>query len=131
MGRDFRVQGFNAYRERFGLARLAGWDDVTGDDHVKGALKALYRDVDQIELFVGLMAEQSKDGALFGLLLNTMVASDAFTQALTNPLLSQNVFTEANFTRFGLGEIAATPSLQALVDRNVLGGSNVKASFAA
>ncbi|MEO9063275.1 MAG: peroxidase family protein [Burkholderiaceae bacterium] len=131
MGRDFRVQGFNAYRARFGLARLAGWDDLTSDDKVKGALKALYRDIDQVELFVGLMAEESKDGALFGLLLNTMVASDAFTQALTNPLLSRNVFTEANFTRFGLGEIAATPSLQALVDRNVLGGSNVKASFAA
>ena len=129
MGRDFRLQGFNAYRERFGLPRLTGFDDLTSDATIEGALQALYRDIDQVELVVGLFAEEAKDGALFGLLMNVMVASDAFTQALTNPLLSRNLYTEDTFTAYGLAQIDATPSLQALVDRNVLQGAGVKASF--
>ena len=129
MGRDFRLQGFNAYRERFGLPRLAGWDDLTSDAAVRDRLQALYHDIDRLELVVGLLAEEAKDGALFGTLMNVMVASDAFTQALTNPLLSRNLYTEDTFTAYGLGEIAATPSLQALVDRNVLAGAGVKANF--
>lgn len=129
MGRDFRLRGFNDYRERFGLKRLADWDALTGDDRVQGALKALYRDIDQVELVVGLFAEQASGGALFGALMNTMVACDAFTQALTNPLLSKNIYNADTFTAYGLEQIDATPSLQALVDRNVLEGSQIKATF--
>ena len=129
MGRDFRLQGFNAYRVQFGLDRLSGWDQLTRDPQVKSALQALYRDIDQLELVVGLLAEDAQDDALFGPLMNVMVASDAFTQALTNPLLSTNIFNEATFTKYGLDQIAATPSLQALVARNVIAGLEVKATF--
>ncbi len=129
MGRDFRLRNFNDYRERFGLGRLGDWDALTSDDRVKTALKALYDNIDQLELVVGLFAEQAQGGALFGGLMNTMVACDAFTQALTNPLLSKNIYNADNFTQYGLDQIEATPSLQALVDRNVLAGAGIKASF--
>lgn len=129
MGRDFRLRGFNDYRERFGLHRLADWDALTDDDRVKGALKGLYRDIDRLELVVGLFAEQARGGALFGALMNTMVACDAFTQALTNPLLAKNIHNANTFTAYGLDQIAATPTLQALVDRNVLDGAGIKATF--
>ncbi len=128
MGRDFRLQGFNAYRERFGLDRL-DWDGLTGDPAVKAALQKLYVDIDRLELVVGLLAEEGKDGALFGALMNTMVASDAFTQALTNPLLSKEVYNKETFTTWGLAQIDATPSLQSLVARNVAGGDRIAASF--
>ena len=36
---------------------------------------------------------------MMGELLTTMVANDAFTQALTNPLLARNVFNEAHLLR--------------------------------
>lgn len=129
MGRDFRLQGFNAYRECFGLSRLADWDDLTSDMQVQAKLKTLYRDIDQLELVVGLFAEESRDGALFGALMNTMVAADAFTQALTNPLLAAHVYTADTLTSYGLAEIAATPSLQAMVARNAKNGANIQASF--
>jgi prostaglandin-endoperoxide synthase 2 len=129
MGRDFRLQGFNDYRQHFGLDPLKTWDALTSDAKVKTALGGLYANIDQLELVVGLFAEESKDGALFGSLMNTMVAADAFTQALTNPLLSKNVFTSATFTDYGLAQIDATPSLQALVNRNVAGGAATRASF--
>ena len=127
MGRDFRLQGFNDYRERFGMDRLRSWDELTSDARVKEALQALYKDIDKLELVIGLLAEEAKDGALFGGLLNTMVAVDAFTQALTNPLLASQVYTAETFSAWGLEQIQATPSLQALVDRNVKGST--RASF--
>jgi prostaglandin-endoperoxide synthase 2 len=129
MGRDFRLQGFNAYREAFGLERITSWAGLTRDAATRAALSALYKNVDQLELVVGLLAEDASEGALFGSLMNTMVASDAFTQALTNPLLARNVYNARTFTDYGLAQITATPSLQALVNRNVDGGANIQATF--
>ena len=51
-------------------------------------------DVDHVEWYVGIFAEEYPDYMMMGELLTTMVANDAFTQALTNPLLSRNVYTE-------------------------------------
>jgi prostaglandin-endoperoxide synthase 2 len=51
-----------------------------------------------------------------------MVALDAFSQALTNPLLSEHVFNAATFTDWGLKQIESTNSVFDLVARNVPGG---------
>ena len=45
---------------------------------------------------------------MMGELLTTMVANDAFTQALTNPLLARNVFNEATFSAAGMKIINET-----------------------
>lgn len=128
MGRDFRLQGFNAYRKCFKLDPVTSWADLTSDPKTQATLAALYdNDIDKLELVIGLFAEESRDGSLFGSLLNSMVASDAFSQALTNPLLSRHIYNAATFTQYGLDQIDATPSLQALVDRNV--GEGLKATF--
>jgi prostaglandin-endoperoxide synthase 2 len=52
-----------------------------------------------------------------------MVAIDAFSQAMTNPLLSAHVYGDAvnsvaAFTQTGLDEIAATGSLADILGRN-------------
>jgi len=44
---------------------------------------------------------------------------DAFSQALTNPLLAERVFTAETFTQTGLDVIEETTSLADLVARNV------------
>ena len=54
-----------------------------------------------------------------GDLLTYMVGYDAFTQALTNPLLSPQVFTEDTFTRAGLRIIRRTTELQQILARNI------------
>ncbi|MEA2715791.1 MAG: prostaglandin-endoperoxide synthase 2 [Actinomycetota bacterium] len=64
-----------------------------------------------------------------GGLLTAMVAYDAFTQALTNPLLARRVDTEATFSAAGLGRIESTKSLQQLVTRNSAPGRKAHASF--
>ena len=52
---------------------------------------------------------------MMGELLTTMVANDAFTQALTNPLLARNVFNEATFSAVGMRIINETTSLQQIL----------------
>ena len=58
---------------------------------------------------------------LFGELMTTMVAGDAFSQALTNPLLSTYIFNEDTFTRYGMEVIEDTSSFEDIARRNVSG----------
>ncbi len=48
-----------------------------------------------------------------------MVGVDAFSQALTNPLLSQHVFNAETFGKIGLEIVGETRSLRDIVVRNV------------
>ena len=66
---------------------------------------------------------------MMGELLTAMVGYDAFTQALTNPLLAPQVFTEATFTRAGLRIIRRTTTLQQILARNVASPSAAFARF--
>ena len=67
---------------------------------------------------------------MMGDLLMTMVANDAFTQALTNPLLARNVFREETFSATGMNIINNTKSLAQIVLRNASNPDAVLASFA-
>ena len=129
MGRDYRLRSFNEYRARFKLGKIDDFDDLTSDKDLRTELKGLYGEIDNLEFFVGLFAEEASDGSLFGDLTTTMVASDAFTQALTNPLLAMQVFNEGTFTEYGMKVIEDTSSLQDLVNRNVSNPDAVKVSF--
>jgi prostaglandin-endoperoxide synthase 2 len=119
MGRDFRVRPYNEYRKLFGLEPLESFDELTKDPELRKTLARLYDRMDDVEFFVGLFAEEGEPQWLFGSLLNRMVAYDAFTQIFSNPLLSQNVYNEATFTRYGLELIEKTTSIEVLVNRNV------------
>lgn len=129
MGRDFRLRSFNEYRVQFGLQKLHDFKELTSDAAVQEELRRLYQDIDRVELIVGLFAEEPRYGVLFGELMGVMVGSDAFTQALTNPLLSTHIFNAKTFTTYGLEQINATVTLQDLVQRNVVDGSAIKVSF--
>ena len=52
---------------------------------------------------------------MMGDLLMTMVANDAFTQALTNPLLARSVFNADTFSPAGMDIITGTGSLADIV----------------
>ena len=117
--RAARLQSYNAYRERFGLRPKRSLAEVTSDPELLRRLEELYGDVDGLEWYVGIFAEDHLDDGMMGELLTAMVGYDAFTQALTNPLLSSQVFTEDTFTRTGLGIITTTRSLEQILARNI------------
>ena len=120
---------FNDYREAYGLSRLASFDDLTSDAEVRERLEALYGDIEKLEWYVGIFAEDYPDYMMMGELMTFMVANDAFTQALTNPLLARNVFTEATFTKTGMKILKDTGSLQQIATRNAAKPDDVHVSF--
>lgn len=116
--RSARLQSYNAYRRRFGMPAARDFADLTSDVAVQQRLTELYGDIDHLEWYVGIFAEDHPEDQMMGDLLTAMVGYDAFTQALTNPVLAPQVFTEDTFTRAGLTVIRTTRSLQQILARN-------------
>ena len=86
-------------------------------------LKALYGSINNVEFYVGLFAEPREPNGPLPELIMAMVAMDAFSQALTNPLLSQHIWGDEKnrklaFTADGLLAIMETRRLAHLLARN-------------
>lgn len=121
-----RLDGYNAYRRAFGLEPARDFDGFAVSDAVRDRLKRWYGSPDRLEFYVGLFAEPVQTNGPLPELIQTMVAVDAFSQALTNPLLSEHVWGDRTnrrlaFTDLGLAAIEATASLADLARRNCPG----------
>lgn len=118
--RTNHIASYNDYREAFGMTRAQTFSDISSNSKVRKLLKELYGTPDNVEFYPGLFAEdRSPDSPLPGLLLR-MVGVDAFSQALTNPLLSEHVFNAKTFTQWGLDLINSTSKLGDILERNVI-----------
>lgn len=118
--RTLDLAPYNSYREHCGFPRVRGFEQVSGDQRVSGALRELYRGVDDLDLYVGLFAEEpGAPDAMLPPLLTKIIAIDAFSQALTNPLLAPRVFNAETFSPHGLRIIAATRTLSDVLHRNI------------
>ena len=117
LGRAARLKSYNDYREYCGYPKVTRFDQITGDVWLQCELKRLYGSPDKLELFVGLFAEEVESGSALPPLIGRMVAIDAFSQALTNPLLSERVYNRDTFAE-GWDEIEKTKSLGDVLARN-------------
>lgn len=71
-GRDHALPSFNEIRDLFGIPRATSFADITTDASVVGRLSRAYRgNVNNVEAFVGLLAEDHEPGSTFG---KTMIA---------------------------------------------------------
>lgn len=118
MARGCRLPSYNSYRRHYGLKPISTFEELTRDPDLAVRLRALYGEMERLEWFVGLFAEGYTEMDTMGELLITMVANDAFTQALTNPLLAENVYNERTFSREGLEIIESTKGIADLIARN-------------
>lgn len=131
--RTNNIATLNDYREAMGMDRHESFEELVGKskDPVEKArrvalaaeLKRLYGGIDNVEFYVGLFAEPpERNGPLPDLLL-AMVAMDAFSQALTNPLLSHHVMGDDDnrrlaFTDAGIAAVKNTNTLADILKRN-------------
>jgi len=128
--RSAQLYTYNAYRERFGLKPAHTFEDITKNPELIAKLKALYPDgVETLEWFVGMYAEDHGKHRIMGELMQTMVANDAFTQALTNPLLANGIYNEKTFSEAGLKEIESSGTLFDLIRRNTDNTIGFECSF--
>lgn len=119
VGREVQLASYNDYRAYSRFPRIKDFRQITADPQAQQLLSEVYRHPDDIDLFVGLLAEDPAPGAMLGPLLQRMESTEAFSQLVINPLLAPRVFNEATFTRWGLRLIHSTRSMSDLVHRNI------------
>lgn len=117
-GRDNQLASYNDYRALMKYPRVTRFEQINGDPLVASELRRIHGDVDRIELFTGLFCEALPPRSAVPPLIGRMVAADAFYHALTNPLLSPNVFHAGTFSQAGMDVIAHTATLADLLLRN-------------
>ena len=118
--RSNHLAPYNAYRVAFGMAPATDFNQISTNPAVVSLLRDIYGTPDRVEFYPGLFAEDRVPDSPLPQLLMTMVAVDAFSQALTNPLLSQHVWKDnptLTFTDWGFDEIGATSSLSDVLIR--------------
>ncbi|MFO0944746.1 MAG: peroxidase family protein [Planctomycetota bacterium] len=76
-GRDHGLADYNQTREAYGLTRVASFSDITSDEAVQAKLADLYGSVDNIDLWVGCLAEDHVRGGSVGETLQAII-SDQF-----------------------------------------------------
>jgi hypothetical protein len=78
-GRDHGLSDYNTTRAAFGLPRVQSFADITSKPDLQNALAAEYGSVDNIDLWVGCLAEDHLAGSSIGPLL-TAIFQDQFTR---------------------------------------------------
>lgn len=140
--RQNNIASFNDYCEAMGKDRVESFEELVGktkDEKEKkrrkalaAELKRLYGHIDNLEFYVGLFAQPpDRNGPLPDMVL-AMVAMDAFSQALTNPLLSEHILGDEKnkriaFTDVGIVAVEKTRRLADILDRNT---ANLNGRFA-
>jgi prostaglandin-endoperoxide synthase 2 len=122
MCRELQLASYNDYRAMCSFPRVTDFNQISGDPEVQRSLRTLYRQVDRIEYYVGLFAEETRKNSVLPALIGRLVGVDAFSQALTNPLLNPHIFNEATFSAVGMELIRSTRCLADLLRRNVPDG---------
>ena len=118
-GRICNLQPFVAYKRYLGQEVPGKMSDISSCPKVISLLKKHYKGVEDVDFFVGLFTEDREPNSPLPPTVLTLVAVDAFSQALTNPLLSEHVFNQETFSSYGWGQIQGVSSLADLVHRNV------------
>jgi prostaglandin-endoperoxide synthase 2 len=122
-GRAAGLVSYNDYRKLCGHAPFQSFAQFSSDHRIQEGLAAVYDSADDVEFYVGLFAEESGPNDVLPPLVLTMVAFDAFSQALTNPLAATRVFNEATFSAVGMEIVANTQRVADIVRRNVPDGT--------
>jgi prostaglandin-endoperoxide synthase 2 len=118
-GRANNLATYNDYRELVKFPRVTRFEQISGDPRVVDALGHVYGHVDNIEYFVGIFAEETPPRLAVTPTIMRMVAVDAFSHLLTNPLLARSVYNRETFSDEGWETIQKTSTLKDLLERNI------------
>jgi prostaglandin-endoperoxide synthase 2 len=119
LDRQAQLASYNDYRELCGFPRVTAFEQISSNPAVQTALQDLYNTVDDIEYYMGLFAEDVRENSVVGALIGRLVGIDAFSQALTNPLLAENIYNERTFSPVGWQMIQETRRLSDILHRNL------------
>ena len=78
-GRDHGLADYNTVREAYGLPRVTSFSEITRNEELAGKLEELYGSVDNIDLWVGALAEDHRRGEGVGETLRAILV-DQFSR---------------------------------------------------
>lgn len=78
-GRDHGLSDYNTVREAYGLAKVSSFSEITSNPELQYKLNELYGNVDNIDVFVGGLAEDTYGQSMLGELFHTILV-DQFTR---------------------------------------------------
>jgi prostaglandin-endoperoxide synthase 2 len=124
--RKLELGSYNDYRSDCSYPRATRFEQISSDPRVLERLREVYDDVDEIEFYPGIFAEDARPNSVLPPLLGRMVGVHAFSQLMTNPLLAPSIWKEQRdredaFSAYGLHQIETTASLDGLLHRNLPG----------
>ena len=105
-GRDHGLRGYNEYREFFGMQRAKDFDELKEiPADVRAKLSQIYAHVDDIDVYVGGLAETHVDGGLVGPLFAHMMAAQFRDLKRGDRFYFENGACETIFTPAQLDEL--------------------------
>ncbi|KZP00813.1 heme peroxidase [Calocera viscosa TUFC12733] len=112
-GRAWGCCTLNEFRQFFGLRAYASFKEWNPDPEIYNAAQALYGTIDNLELHVGLQAEESKGpmpgaGLCPSYTTSRAILADAVVLCRSDPYLSTE-FTPYNCTAWGYQDVAINP----------------------
>jgi prostaglandin-endoperoxide synthase 2 len=117
-GRLCHLDSYANYRKYVSLEKPKTFAEISKNQEVVDFLSAHYASPDEVDFYIGLFAEDAIPNSPLPPLMMRMVAVDAFSQAFTNPLLSEHVFKPETFSSLGWETIQNTKSLSDILERN-------------
>lgn len=111
-GRDHGLADYNSTRVALGLAAVESFSDISSDPEVAAKLEELYGDVDNIDLWVGGLAEDHVPGSSMGETFSTIIIDQFERLRDGDRFWYENVFSGDE-----LAEIDGT-SLADVIERN-------------
>lgn len=111
-GRDHGLADYNQTREDYGLQRVTSFAEITSDTELAAKLEALYGSVDNIDVWVGVLAEDHVGGSSLGELGRTILV-DQFTRLRDG----DRFWYENRFEGETLSELQTT-TLSDVIERN-------------
>ncbi len=81
-GRDHGLGSYNDVREELGLKRITNFSEITSDLGLQTKLANAYENIDQIDLFIGGLAENDFASSLIGETFHTII-TDQFVRLRT------------------------------------------------
>ncbi|MEM7247274.1 MAG: peroxidase family protein [Acidobacteriota bacterium] len=73
-GRDHGLASYNDLRRRLGLRPARRWSDISSNRDVTDGLRSVYSSIDQVDAWVGGLAEDPESGAMVGELIGTVLS---------------------------------------------------------
>jgi len=106
--REARLPLFNDYRKALGMKPYTSFDQLALDDiTARTALKELYKDIDALDVMVGILAEKPLPGFIFGESTHTIFVLQAQRRLEGDRFYTQD-YNEATYTQQGLDWIENT-----------------------